>query len=284
MRKIGFIDHFIDEWHANNYPKMIRDSRFGDRFEVALAWAEIDPPGKLPLSEWCKGQGVRQAESLEQVVNECDCLVVLSPDNAERHEDLADLPLRSGKPVYIDKPIAPSLAAAKRLFEKAAAHHTPMMSSSALRFGSALENALAEALAGQPVHFAATRGGGRFEVYAIHQLEMLVMTLGTGATRVMQCGTPDAPLTVINYPDGRRGVINLIPGHPFQISVSYGDGQALAIDTMSDFFTRFIDAMLAFFETGDSPIPVTQTLEIAALIEAGCAGLRNRDTWVNVPK
>jgi hypothetical protein len=67
MRKIGFIDHYIDEWHANNYPTLIRASQYPEQFDVALAWAEIDPPGKLPLSEWCKGHGVRQAESLEQV-------------------------------------------------------------------------------------------------------------------------------------------------------------------------------------------------------------------------
>ncbi|MCF6175148.1 MAG: hypothetical protein L3J71_05240 [Victivallaceae bacterium] len=26
MKKIGFIDYHIDEWHANNYPKWIRES------------------------------------------------------------------------------------------------------------------------------------------------------------------------------------------------------------------------------------------------------------------
>jgi len=281
MRTIGFIDHFIDEWHANNYPEMIRA---GNRYEVALAWAEIDPPGKLPLTEWCKGHGVRPAESLEQVVAECDCLVVLSPDNPERHEELADLPLRSGKPVYIDKPLAPSLAAAQRLFAKAAEHGTPMMSSSALRFGSALVNALRDAVGEEPVRFVATRGGGRFDVYAIHQLEMLVMALGTGATRVMQVGNTEANLMVVNYPDGRRGAINLIPGHPFQLSAEYGDGQALALDRMEDFFPRFVEAMLDFFDSGVSLIPEAQTLEVAALTEAGLTALRSRDTWVNVPK
>ena len=24
MKKIGFIDNFLSEWHANNYPDMIR--------------------------------------------------------------------------------------------------------------------------------------------------------------------------------------------------------------------------------------------------------------------
>ena len=39
--KIGFIDYFLDEWHANNYPKFIADE-CGDDFTVAYAYAEID--------------------------------------------------------------------------------------------------------------------------------------------------------------------------------------------------------------------------------------------------
>ncbi|MHB0936056.1 MAG: Gfo/Idh/MocA family oxidoreductase [Armatimonadota bacterium] len=284
MRKIGFIDHFIDEWHANNYPTMIRKSPYPEQFDVTLAWAEIDPPGKLPLSEWCKGHGVTPAQSLEQVVEECDCLVVLSPDNPERHEALAELPLRSGKPVYFEKPVAATLAEARRLFEKAAAYHTPIMSSSALRFGSALANALREAVAEEPVRFVATRGAGRFGVSAIHQIEMLVMALGTGASQVMQVGTAEANLMVVNYRDGRRGTINLIPGHPFQFSAQYGEERALVIDHMEDFNLRLVDAMLAFFATGESPIPVAETLEVAALTEAGLAALKMPFTWVNVPR
>jgi len=130
----------------------------------------------------------------------------------------------------------------------------------------------------------ATRGGGRFGVYAIHQIEMLVMALGTGASQVMQVGTAEANLMVVNYRDGRRGTINLIPGHPFQLSIQYGEDRALVIDHMEDFFPRFVDAMLAFFTTGESPIPVEQTLEVAALTETGLAALKTPFTWVNVPR
>ena len=213
--------------------------------------------------------------------DECDCLVVLSPDNSERHEDLADLALQSGKPVYIDKPIAPSLAAAKRLFEKAHRYHTPMMSSSALRYGSALEKALTY-LGPAPVHFTAVRGGGVFHIYAIHQIEMLVMAMGIGAKRVMQCGTDKADMMLVDYGDGRRGTINLVGWNPFGISLRYGDDKFVAIDTMDDFFPRFVEAMLAFFETGVSSVPENETLEIAALVEAGTKALEKRDEWVEV--
>lgn len=283
-KSIGFIDHYIDEWHANNYPTMIRNSSLKDEFEVTLAWEETTPEGKKPLAEWCKEQGVARASSIEQVVRECDCIIVLSPDNPERHEDLADLPLRSGKPVYIDKPIAPTLAAARRLFDKAAAHNTPMMSCSALRFGSALQGALAGELAGQEVHFVSTRNGGPFHVYAIHQIEMLVMALGTGASRVMQAGNDYARHMIVDYPDGRRGTITLAGWHPFQISIQYGADKTLVINDMPDFFPRFIEGMLTFFKTGQSLAPKEETLEIAALIEAGMAGLDAMDKWVPVPK
>jgi len=283
VKRIGFVDYYIDEWHANNYPTFIRQSAYRDAFEVALAWEEMTPAGRRPLDEWCREQGVGKAASVEEVIEKCDCIVVLSPDNAERHEDLADLPLQSGKPVYIDKPIAPSLAAAKRLFEKAEQHGTPMMSSSALRYGSAIERAIRDQIAGQAVRFVSTRGPGEWEVYGIHQAEMLVMTLGTGTTRVMACGNDRVNLLLVDYPDGRRGVIEQIPNHTFQLSAQFGADGSLAINEMDDFFPRFIEAMLRFFETGVSLVPKAETLEIAALLEAGAGALRTPGTWVDVP-
>lgn len=283
VKKIGFIDYYIDEWHANNYPKWIRESRFGSDFEVALAWEEMTPEGRINIDQWCAREGVAKAASIEQVVAECDALVVLSPDNAERHEDLADLPLRSGKPVYIDKPIAPSLAAAKRLFDKAAAHGTTMMSSSALRFNEPLQTALATTLAGQDIKYVGTEGPGVFHIYAIHQIEMLVMALGTGATHVLQNGNGIAKQMLIRYEDDRRASVTLAPGLDFRVYAAYGEAQAITIPSMGDFFPRFIDDMLDFFKTGVSRINPCETLEIAALIEAGQAALSTPDVWVPVP-
>jgi predicted dehydrogenase len=283
-KKIGFIDYFIDEWHANNYPAFIAKSSFADKFEVAMAWDMVPKEGRRSMDQWSKEMNIPKAKSIEEVVNDCDCLIVLSPDNAEMHEELADLPLKSKKRVYIDKPFAPSLAAAKRLFEKADKFGTPLMSSSALRFGSALETALRETVAGAPVHFVATRGGGDFTIYLIHQIEMLVMALGTGAKRVKQCGNDVEQLMVIDYGDGRRGSVNLAWGMQFGMTIAYGDKKLVEINTMNDFFPRFIEAMLKYFDTGEIVVPKEETLEIAALIEAGAASLKKPDKWVSVPK
>jgi hypothetical protein len=283
MKKIGFVDYFIDEWHANKYPGMIRESSFKGDFEVSLAWEMTRKEGKKPIEAWCREQNVKQASSIGQVVDECDCIVVLSPDNAEMHEELADLPLKSGKPVYIDKPIAPDLAAAKRLYAKAAKYGTPMMSSSALRFGSGLEKAIQD-IGSETVNYVAVQGGGVFHIYAIHQLEMLVMLMGTGARQVMQSGGKNANLLIVDYGDGRRGSVNLVPGHAFRLSASYGENKCVVINDMPDFFPRFIEAMLKFFDTKVSVIPERQALEVAALIEAGTKALQTPDKWLAVPK
>lgn len=281
MKKIGFIDYYINEWHADNYPKMIADSALGGEFEVALAWEETSVEGRKPIDQWCAEIGIPKAKSIEQVVEECDCLIVLSPDNPERHEDLSKLPLASGKPVYVDKPFADSLAAGKRMVERAKAHGTPMMSSSALRFDSTVQETL-KILDGEDAKFVSTQGPGEFGVYSIHQIEPLVAMMGTGAKRIMQCGNDASKLMVIDYADARRGVINLIPNHPFAFSVSFGDGGMRMINDMQDFFPRFIDAMLTFFKTGEPTFPIEQTLEITALIEAGNAALKTPDQWVPV--
>jgi predicted dehydrogenase len=284
-KKIGFIDYSIDEWHANNYPEMIRNSSRSDEFEIYLAWEEITKPGVRNLQEWCRDFNIKAADSIEQVVEECDCLVVLAPSDPQVHEQLAELPLRSGKPVYIDKPFAPDVKAAKRMFDKAAKYSTPMMSSSALRFGSAIQKAVNETLADEKVVFAAIQGGGRsFWEYSIHQLEMLVMLLGTGATRVMQCGSGDSQTMLIDYPDERRGVITRLQCCGFRAAFEYSDKQSQSIDEMTDFFPLFIEAMLEFFSTGTPCIDSRETIEIASLVETGIKALDCVDEWLKIEK
>ena len=52
MIKVGFIDYYLDEWHANNYVHMLRDYSNGE-VEAVYAWAEIDSPeGGLTTDAW----------------------------------------------------------------------------------------------------------------------------------------------------------------------------------------------------------------------------------------
>ena len=203
-KKIGFVDLFIDEWHANNYPAWIKAAPRADEFELAYAWQAEQREGLKTLEAWCAEFGAAPCSSLEELVEKSDVIFVLAPSNPEVHEQLAELPLKSGKCVYIDKPFAPDKAAAERMFALADQYGTKMFSSSALRFGSEIA-AVRKAIAPADVDVMNTRGGGRsFEEYAIHQAEMIVSVMGTGIADVMQCGHGRTQHCVIRYQDGRR--------------------------------------------------------------------------------
>jgi hypothetical protein len=283
MKKIGFIDYYIDNWHSNHFPQMIRDSALKNEFEIALAWEETTPPGKKPLAEWCREYGVTPAASLEQVVDSSDVILVLSPDDADRHLPLARYALRSGKPVCIDKPFADKTHDAREMFDLAAKFKTPLMSSSSLRFTPALTAAKKDKILDKKVHYVSSWGGGRFPVYIVHVLEMLVTAIGTGARRVMSLGeVPEAPVLIVGYPDKRRGLLELYPGLGFGLAACYGDGESLHLADVQGFYEAYIQAVLNFFMTGKSPVPPKETLEIVALQEAATRALERRDQWVDV--
>ena len=79
-KKIGFIDLYISEWHANNYPAWIKKAceEFGYDYSVAYAWAEdyVSPTDGRNTDEWCEAFGVEQsfAESLGGVVPLVDAM------------------------------------------------------------------------------------------------------------------------------------------------------------------------------------------------------------------
>ena len=102
MIKVGFIDYYLDEWHANNYVHMLHDYSNGE-VEAVYAWAEIDSPeGGLTTDAWCEKYGLTRMMTQEELIEKSDVLLVLAPRDPNKHEELANLALRSGKRCYVD--------------------------------------------------------------------------------------------------------------------------------------------------------------------------------------
>ena len=143
MIKIGFIDNFLSEWPATNYPDMIRANgrarALGMDVCYAYAKEEVSPYDGVTTDEWCRAHGVRRVGSVEELVDRSDCIAVLSPDNPELHLALSEYALKSGKPTYIDKTFAPDKATAEKLFALAKEHGTPVYSTSSLRFADEMK-------------------------------------------------------------------------------------------------------------------------------------------------
>ncbi len=280
VKKIGFIDYFLDEWHANNYPAFIRNADPDGEFVVAYAYAEKDKEGGLTTDEWCAKFGVQRANSIEEVVEKCDCLIVMSPDNPERHWDLCQLPLRSGKPVYVDKTFALSKKVAQDLVDLGESNNTPFFSSSSLRFADELIP-----LRKDGIVFINSRGPGNFDTYAIHQLEPMLMLMGSDVKRVMSIGSGKYESLVLQFSNGRSAVMSHYGwngGIDFEFTVSYEDGTNVKVPSMSNTFPNFIAALLDFFRTGRIYAAHEETVGIMAVIEAGNRALKTPGEWVEV--
>ncbi len=279
-KKIGFIDLYIDEWHANNYPAWIRGGKYADEVEIHMAWQleSESREGLRSLEQWCKDFNVTPASSQEELIAECDYIIVLAPSNPEVHEELAHQALMSGKPLYMDKPFAPNKATAERIFALAAEHNTPMFSSSALRFSNEIADLKANMFKDGKIQFVSTIGGGSsYWEYCIHQLEIVTALLGTGATRLMHTATGDIKNVVIQYNDERSANITYSPNLGFQFT-AVGKEHA-SVSQCSNFFPVLMDSMMNFFLTGENPVPSAETIEVAAMVGQSVAAQDSPNVW-----
>ena len=279
MKKVGFIDHYLHEWHSDNYPGMIKALSNGS-MEVCCAYGECDNPHPEAQSniQWAERTGIELVSSIEEVIEKCDYIVVLSPDNPERHEDLCKLPTACGKRVYIDKTFAPDKATAMRIFERAEKFNTPCYSCSALNFAAEYKDIDRSRIA-----TVGTWGEGAFSNYAIHQIEPIVSLMGVGAKRVMFMGSETFPSLYIEYKDGRHAQLACYPRRtPFLTNVGYEDGTTDHLEIKTGYFDNFVKEMVKFFETGEIPVPHEQTIEVIAIREAGIKAMLTPYEWVNI--
>lgn len=277
MKTIGFIDYFLDEWHAEKYPAWI-EAASGGQMKVAYAYGKTDKPGGKSNAEWCAGKGIELLPTIQEVVEKSDYLIVLSPDHPEHHRELSEIPLRSGKPTYIDKTFAPDRETALLLFEWAKTYGTPMYSSSALRFAAEYETVSREG-----IDTICSSGPGAFSNYSIHQIEPIVALMGSDVKRVMYIGTPKSPALLIGFADGRQATVNHFGGGtPFGMIVNYAS-DAKSVKIESDFFGAFIRNLVRFFETGEGKVDPAETVAIVTIIEYGLKAAQTPYQWLELP-
>lgn len=280
--KLGFIDYYLDEWHANNYPERIKELSGGE-IEVAYAYAEIDAPSGMTTDEWCEKNGIQRINSIEELVALSDGIVVLSPDNCERHEELCKLPLASGKRCYVDKTFAPDKATAERIFKNAEEHNTPCYSTSALRFAAEYKDIDREGIQAISSWGPAWGGGIGYETYSIHQLEPIMMLMDATPTKVMMQVSADKWYTLsILFDDGRTATMTgFAEGSPFMMNIASEKGNQV-VNVESDFFGLFLEQLVKFFRTGVVEVAHQTTINIMAVREAGFRAIEHLGEWVEV--
>ncbi len=277
MKKVGFIDYYLDEWHANNYPEMLEENSNGE-YKACFAYAKIDSPkGGLTSKEWAEKYNIELLDTIEEVVQKSDVLIVLSPDNPEFHEEFTDLPLKSGKPVYVDKTFAPDKETAIRIFDKAKKYETPCFSSSALRFADEFSE-----IDTSKIYKIISEGPDYFEKYVIHQVEPIVLLMNTRAKRIMGLGDLLHPSLIIEFADGRLVQIRHGLETDFRFTVADEQNNEVHYTLSSPYFKNFVKAMIKFFDTGKAPVNPEETIDIVAICSAGKKALENPFVWIEI--
>ena len=278
MKKIGIIDYYLNEWHADHINEWLTAASDGE-YQIAYAWGEIDCPreGSLSNVQWADKHGVTLCETQEELVEKSDFLCVLAPDNTETHERLSRLALLSGKPTYIDKVFAPNVETAKRIFDLAVQNNTPCFSSSALRYADEYKD-----IDVKDVSEIVSKGGGAPEIYLIHQVEPIVMMTGLCAKQVRMVDDTENTAFILKFESGQEAHINFLPGDaPFEMSFHRNNGSVHSIVVESDVFVNFAKDLVRFFATGETTVSHRQTISVVAILEA-CLAAMSTGEWIDV--
>lgn len=262
MKKIGFVDYYISEWHANNYPVWI--GALGCDYKVTHAWAETDksPVDGRTTEEWCEKFGVTRCGSIDELCRECDVIVILAPSNPEKHLAYAEAVLPYGKPTYIDKTFAPDLETAERIFAIAKQYGTPFFSTSALRYA----DELGTLMGGD--NYVITGGGSNFPEYSVHLIEMAVKLLCDPIGNVEVVSQGRERICHLTTENGKKATLVYTPALPYSIACDKADGSPAFVNIASPFFSGLMGDIVRFFDSGKTSFDTAETLEVMRIRDA----------------
>jgi predicted dehydrogenase len=213
--------------------------------------------------------GVKFYDSIEEMCKDVDAVLLESVDGRPHLAQVKPV-LQAGKPVFIDKPMAASLADVLEIFRLAKEAKVPVFSSSSLRFARDTQ-AVRNGSVGK-VTYAETYSPCSLEPhhpdlfwYGVHGVESLFTIMGTGCETVQRQKTPDGKIEVVGtWSGGRKGVYREDQKYHGLAKGEKGEAPAGSYDG----YEPLVAAIMTFFQTGVAPVPPEETIEIMAFMEA----------------
>ncbi len=280
--RIGIIG--LDTSHVIAFTRSLNDASSPDHVpggRVVAAFKGGSPDVQASASRVDKFTAELQAaykvRIVETIPELCDLVdaVLLESVDGRVHLAQAREVLRRGKPLFIDKPMAASLADAKELARLAKESRTPWFSSSSLRFAPAYQEFIADpghdrvlgAEAHGPASLEPTNPGLFW--YGIHAVESLYTLMGPGGVSVTMTSNADYDLAVGVWKDGRIGSVKgLRKGKQDYGALVYGEKAVTYLPVKEVSYVPLVRQIMDFFRSGNPPVPAEETLEIMAFMDA----------------
>ncbi|RPD42768.1 Gfo/Idh/MocA family protein [Chitinophaga barathri] len=247
-------------------------------FKVMAAFAEASPDiennlKRLPgFVEELKKLGVEMTGSIDDLITKVDVIMVESNDGRP-HLRQALPALKAGKKVFIDKPLAASLAEGMAIFDASRKYNAPVFSASSLRYMESAQAVVGGSVGKvlgadtfSPCHLEKTHPDIFW--YGIHGVETLFTVMGPGCKSVTRTQTENAEVIVGVWEDGRVGTFRGTRyGKADYGGTVYGEK---GVATLGPFkgYVPLVVQIAEFFRTGKAPVQESETLEILAFMEA----------------
>ena len=211
-----------------------------------------------------------------------DGLLLLSVDPELRPEEFRQA-IACNKPVFVDKPFAPSLDDALQMAKLARDHHTAWFSASALRYAT---TDLPHDATSAEVWGSGNLGENyRLDLawYGIHSIEALYGIFGPGVESVARTHTAQTDVLTMVWRDGRTGTVRLVrPDEPFGAEVFLPSHPPVQ-KALSTGYVPLVRAIVTFMQTGQPPVSAAETLEIFAVMDASQRSQRENGRQVMLP-
>jgi hypothetical protein len=235
--------------------------------DIESSRTRVDNYAKELQTKW----GVEIVDDIPTLASKVDGILLLSIDGRKHLEQFKTV-LAAKKPVFIDKPLASTLADAREIDRLAREAHVPWFSASSLRWSE-----ITSSLEGPGILGAMAWGPGPFEEhhqlelswYAIHPIEILFTLMGPGCEEVTRVAGADSDEITCKWKDGRLGTVRALrPYGTYGAVVFRKDGVQISPAKPHTDYEGLVREIVKFFETGKPPVENARTLEIFEFMDA----------------
>jgi predicted dehydrogenase len=269
--RVGMIG--LDTSHVVAFTSILNKDNKGPLANIRVVAAYPGGSPDLPISADRVGGFTRTlrekhkveiVDSIPALLKKVDAVLLESVDGRVHLEQVRPV-FEAGKPVFIDKPIAASLADTIEIFDLARKHKVPCFSSSSLRFSPRLQGLARDPEIGKVKRCDATgpvtplKGHPELFFYGIHGIEMLFAVLGPGCETV----TWKDDVVTGTWKDGRVGTFR--KDKAYKVKVTGDKGSA---DSGGGNYEGLVAAIATFFRTKKAPVSPEETINLVAFMVA----------------
>lgn len=276
--KIGIIG--LDTSHSIAFTKIINNPDDADMagFRVVAAYPQgsttiASSYERIPrYTEEIQAMGVAVVGSIDALLDTADVVLLLTNDGWP-HREQALAAIAAGKPLFIDKPIAGSLADAITIFDAAQEAGVPVFSSSGLRFmttAQAVRQGSIGTVIGADTYSPAPVEPSHPDLfwYGIHGVETLFTVMGAGCETVQRIHTEGTDVIIGIWEGNRIGTVRgLRDGKRDYGGTAFGSEGIAPLGPFEGYRPMMV-ALLTFFRTGLAPVTPEETLALYAFMEA----------------